>query len=119
MQRAAAGVMALSLGLLGCKGHVFKGKSSTEKSKQNADSSAVIKDASSNKDESIALEPTAIDGAFLACFVDRQIAVDIIPGNGSMADQIPIGCRLFEDACLNWNKAEDQGVRLAWHFSRT
>ncbi len=98
MQRACVGVMALSLGLLGCKGNVFKGDSSTEKSKQNADSSAIVKDASSDQDESVALEPTAIGGAFLACFVDRQIPSEIIPGTGSTADQVPIGCSLFEDA---------------------
>jgi len=89
--------MALSLGLLGCKGNVFKGSSATEKSKKNADSSATIKDGSADKDETVALEPTAIGGAFLACFVDRQVPTEMLPALGSKAAQVPIGCSLFED----------------------
>jgi hypothetical protein len=74
---------------LACKGSNFADKSNS--SRKDSDAAPVTDD----QDDSIALEPTAVGGAYLGCFVDPQIAPDLV--NGLSADEMPVGCQVFED----------------------
>lgn len=85
--RVATGLLFLSFALFACKGSTFADK---DGSRKEADAAP----ASDDTDDAIALEPTAVGGAYLGCFVDPQLAPDI---TGLGANELPVGCQVFED----------------------
>lgn len=94
--RVATGLFCLFLVLFGCKGSTFADKDGSRKDGDAAP-------ATDDTDDAIALEPTAVGGAYLGCFVDLQLAPEI---QGMSADELPVGCQVFEDS--NFNRIKEK-----------
>jgi hypothetical protein len=88
--RAASSLVFICFLLLSCKGSNFADKNSS--SRKDGDAAPM----SDDQEETIALEPTAVGGAYLGCFVDSQISPDLVSGQN--ADEMPVGCQVFEDS---------------------
>lgn len=81
--------------VLACKGLNFsKNGGSTINSRASSDTAA--DDSDDDIDESIALEPTSVGGAFLGCFIDRQIHPDQLKELPESAASLPVGCQAFD-----------------------
>jgi hypothetical protein len=102
MMRVATGLLCLCFSFLACKGSNFADKS--RPTHKSGDAAPVTED-----EEAIALEPTSVGGAYLGCFADPQISSDLI--NGRSADEIAVGCQVFEDPHFNHVK-ESSGIVL-------
>lgn len=94
--RVATGLLFLCFMFLGCKGSTFADKDGSRKDGDAAP-------ASDDTDDAIALEPTAVGGAYLGCFVDPQLAPEV---QGSDPTELPVGCQVFEDA--NFNRVKEK-----------
>jgi hypothetical protein len=88
--RAASSLVFICFLLLSSKGSNFADKNSS--SRKDGDAAPM----SDDQEETIALEPTAVGGAYLGCFVDSQISPDLVSGQN--ADEMPVGCQVFEDS---------------------
>lgn len=98
--RVAAAIMCMCFLVFACKGSNFAGKDNS--SPKSGDTAPIADD----QDDAIALEPTAVGGAYLGCFADPQIASDLVPGKTS--DELAVGCQVFEDS--NFNRLKENSA---------
>ncbi len=100
--RVATAIFCLCLQIIACKGSNFADKDNS--SRKDGDAAPVADD----QDDAIALEPTAIGGAYLGCFADPQISPELVTGKTS--DELAVGCQVFEDSNFTRVKVSNRVV---------